>query len=62
MPAEMYANSVPNAVRRGSYRTNTAILPRRRKSAWAQLGSRRKSDIEIVLDGGEDFVHYYTHL
>jgi hypothetical protein len=60
MPAGIRANSVPNALRRGPTRTNTANPPSRRQSAWEQLGLRKKSDIDIVLDGGEDFVSSYT--
>lgn len=60
MPGGIRANSVPNGFRRGPNRANTANLPSRRQSAWEQLGLRRKSDIDIVLDGGEDFVSSYT--
>lgn len=60
VPAGFRANSVPNIQSRGLNRSNTSSPPTRRQSAWEQLGLRKRSEIEIVLDGGEDFVHSYT--
>lgn len=60
MPYGMRSNSVPNALRRGSSSTTTAFQPSRRQSAWEQLGLRKNRDIDIVLEGGESFVHSYT--
>jgi hypothetical protein len=60
VPAGFRANSVPNVQARGFTRTNTSTSQGRRQSAWEQLGLRRKNEIEIVLDGGDDFVHSYT--
>jgi hypothetical protein len=60
VPPGFRANSVPNIQARGFGRTNTSTSQGRRQSAWEQLGLRKKSEIDIVLDGGDDFVHSYT--
>lgn len=60
LPPGFRANSVPNVQSRGIDRTTTSTTQSRRQSAWEQLGLRRKTEIEIVLDGGDDFVHSYT--
>ena len=60
VPARNRADSVPVPQSRGFSRTNTSCTQGRRQSAWEQLGLRRKNEMDIVLDGGDDFIHSYT--